>query len=122
MQMVSSGLSSGPVGKSTTRDSGRLFTKSFSQLREDANETGVQFLLTEVDTGLTFLEVASVTNSDETRKRNYKNARLAYDTVVRLKTRLLLTGAQRNQIETGLAKLRNILEGKGMQFDAEPEP
>ena len=52
--------------------------------------SGVAFLLADLDTALTFLDIAKTTTNEETRQRNFENARKAYDTVLQLMQKLSL--------------------------------
>jgi hypothetical protein len=45
---------------------------------------GVEFLLVDLDVGMTFLDVAEASRIEETKHRNRNNARKAYDTVLHL--------------------------------------
>jgi hypothetical protein len=50
-------------------------------LRE-ADQTGVQFLLTDLDVALVFMDVAAASPIQETRRRNHDNASKTYEAVV----------------------------------------
>jgi hypothetical protein len=77
---------------------------------------GVDFLIVDLDTALTFMDVADTTTIDETARRNHKNARKAYDTVLRLLRDLRPTRDQRKIIEDKLMLLRARLEAAGYQM------
>jgi hypothetical protein len=79
-------------------------------------DNAFQFLLTDLDTALTFMDVAKSTENEGTRQRNYANAREAYDTVVRLMQKLSLDNTQQEKLAEGLALLKSRLEDVGQQF------
>jgi hypothetical protein len=81
----------------------------------------VEFLLVDLDTALTFLEVADATNSKETRTRNRQNARTAYDAVLRLLARLTPTDEERSLLDAKLAELKNRLDATDFSTDSEKE-
>ena len=82
----------------------------------DTNDSGVAFLLTDLDLALTFMEVARVSRIEETVLRNHANARIAYDTVLRLLTQLEPNAAQLLVIDAKLALLKAQLQAVGQQF------
>ena len=75
-----------------------------------------EFLLTDVDTALTFMDVADSARDKAIRQRNYKNARHAYDTVMRFMRNLPLDETQLNRLQKGLAILKSRLQNAGQQF------
>jgi hypothetical protein len=85
-------------------------------LGEDADRTGTELLLTDLDLGLTFMDVADTTGIQENVLRNHRNARRAYDAVLVLLAKLRLRRADRQAVEAKLALLRARLEGAGYQF------
>jgi hypothetical protein len=87
---------------------------SFSRLREESNKVGAEFLVVELDTALTFLDVAETTTSEESRARNRKNAELAYKTALRLMPRLMLVADQRVAVNQRLTQLKSRLEKLGI--------
>ena len=88
---------------------------SFSRLREESNKVGAEFLIVELDTALTFLDVAETTTSEESRQRNLKNAEVAYQTALRLAPRLMLMRDQKEAVSQRLAELKNRLEQLGVR-------
>ena len=95
-------------------------TESIHQVLEKSHRIGVEFLLTDMRTGMTFLDIAEVTLSGETQDRNRRNALLVYDTVVRLMPRLSPTAEERCNLEDRLSELRQRLIAVGYAPDAEP--
>ena len=86
----------------------------------EANESAVAFLLIEVDTAMTFMDVASATTIEETARHCYQNAVKAYKVVVRLLQSLNMNPWQRQTIEEKLAqsKARQDIEEKLAQLRA----
>jgi hypothetical protein len=81
-----------------------------------ANQTGIDFLVTDLDLGLTFMDVAEVSRDSETVRRNYDNARTAYDKVEHLSGKLTPNAKQRQAIDAGLALLKMRLQAVGYQW------
>ena len=77
---------------------------------------GVEFLLLEINTALTFLELAKTTGNEETRQRNFANARHAYKTVWGLMQNAPLDDAQKTAIEEQLSVLKKTLEAAGQEL------
>ena len=88
-----------------------------SDLASELNQNGVEFLKTDVDTGLTFASIALDAGNDLAKKeRNRANARKAYDTVVAWSRRLALAESDAHQLEDKLAKLKTALCNLGEEF------
>ncbi len=94
-------------------------TTPTSQLIQQSHRIGVEFLLIDLDTAHTFLDVADATSSHETRTRNRENARIAYDAVLRLLPRLALTDEQRAVLDAKIAELKDRLNAAGALVDSE---
>ena len=82
----------------------------------DLNQSGVSFLLTDLDLAMTFMDVADASRIEETTRRNHTNARTAYDTVVHLLEKLSPNADQRQAIDAQLTILKTRLEAIGQQF------
>ena len=82
----------------------------------DLNQSGVSFLLTDLDLAMTFMDVADASRVEETTRRNHTNARTAYDTVVHLLEKLTPNADQRQAIDAQLTILKTRLEAIGQQF------
>jgi glucose-6-phosphate-specific signal transduction histidine kinase len=82
----------------------------------DANKSGVAFVLTDLDVALTFMDVADGSGIRETVLRNHKNARTAYDSVLRLLGKLAPDVLQQLTIDEKLAILKKRLLAAGQQF------
>lgn len=86
---------------------------STTQLIQQAHRIGMKFLLVDLATALTFLDLSETTQSDETRTRNRQNASVAYDTVLRLLPRLKSSAEERSAVEAKLTELRSRLSALG---------
>ena len=93
--------------------------KSTRQVIEEANRIGVQFLLADLATALTFLNLADVTQSEDSRERNRQNALLAYQTVLRLQPKLSPSGEEQAAMNEKLEELKNRLTAVGVLGDAD---
>lgn len=82
----------------------------------DLAKTGFEFLKAELATCNTLSDIALETDHPDKRQRNRKNARLAYDTVVRNQPRVLLTEEQTHYVSRTLLNLRKKLEQLGEPF------
>ena len=82
----------------------------------DLNQSGVSFLLTDLDLAMTFMDVADASRIEETTRRNHTNARTAYDTVLRLLEKLTPNADQRQTIDAKLASLKTRLHAVGQQL------
>ena len=82
----------------------------------DPNTTSIEFLLTDLDTAHTFLDVAHTSGDQEIKQRNYTNARVAYDTVTGLLSKVRPTAAQQQAIDEKLNRLKARLEAVGERF------
>lgn len=96
-----------------------MFSKN-ADLLQMSNRVGIQFLLTEADTGLTFLEVAETTSIAGSRERNLTNAREAYITVVRLLDRVEPTREEMDFLAKKMAELRDGLIATGCSLGPDP--
>ena len=79
----------------------------------DLNTTSIEFLLTDLETALTFMDVAQTSGDQEIKQRNHKNAHLAYDTVIGLLSKVKPTAAQQQAIDEKLTLLKARLEAVG---------
>lgn len=77
--------------------------------RESANRAGSEFLLTEVDTGITFANLALATKDGEKRHRNTANAVTAYTAIVRFMDRVVFTDAEASQFRNSFGLLKDKL-------------
>jgi len=82
----------------------------------DLNATAVEFLLTDLQTALIFMDVAHTSGDPEIKQRNYVNARRAYDTVIRSLPAVEPKVAQQQTIDEKLRLLKARLEAVGERF------
>ena len=77
--------------------------------------TGLDFLRTEISSGMTFAQLAREAQPFEIGKaeRNRRNARLAYDTVLRFRGRVRMSKEATRTLESELARLRLTLKELG---------
>jgi len=87
-----------------------------ASLKELSNRSGVDFVTTDLDLGLTFSHMARGLLTQETKDRSRRNARRAYDTVVRFRDRVSPTPAEALSIVKKLARLKSELEQLGECF------
>lgn len=87
--------------------------KRSSQLIARTNRIGINFLLAELNAGLTFLQIAPSTDSANGRGRQFDKALKVYFTVVRLLPRVVLTSREEAEIQDKLGELKRQLEGAG---------
>lgn len=89
---------------------------SFSRVRDESNQISLQFLLTELETAFTFLQVAETTAYVESRERNRKHAREAYDSILRMQPRVIMEPAGKAEFQSRLSELKSRLEGFGFDL------
>jgi hypothetical protein len=80
------------------------------------NQNGVNFVLLDLDVGMTFMDVAEASCVEETTRRNHNNARKAHDAVLRLLENLTPSLSERQAIDAKLAILRDRLQAVGQRF------
>lgn len=87
------------------------------ELKEQFERNKGDFILVEVESGLTFAKVALDAEDEEKLNRNRKNARKAYDTACRfLQESVIKDEELRRKALTGLAELRRDLQELGEKF------
>lgn len=96
-------------------------TQSTRQIMEQSERVAVEFLIADLTVALTFLDVAEVTQSRETRLRNLGHARAAYATVLRLLPRISPSAKEQPALETKLAELKDRLQTAGFDLGSERE-
>lgn len=92
---------------------------STRQIMEQSQRIGVQFLIADLTVALTFLDVAEVTNSEDSRRRNQQHARYAYETVLRLLPRVSPSAEERPTLQSKIAELRDRLLALGFTLHVE---
>jgi hypothetical protein len=74
------------------------------------NATNAEFLKIDVETALTFSGLALETDNPEKRNRNRKNARKAYDTILRLWVNVIFTPTEEGWMHEKMGHLKSDLE------------
>jgi hypothetical protein len=82
-------------------------------LIERTNQIGVDFLLTDLNAGLTFLQIALATDSPTDRNDHFNQVFKVYRTVERLLPRVIPGPHERMEIRIKLEDLKFHLEGAG---------
>lgn len=80
------------------------------------NRAGTEFLKVDVATGLMLAKAALSSRDAEKKQRNQKSARKAYDTIVRMLTKVTPTDADAQQLNDGLHQLKADLVQLGEIF------
>ena len=80
----------------------------------DLNQSGVQFVLTDLAVALTLLDVAATSTVPDTMTRNYENARHAYYTVLRHLQHLTPDTQQQKEIDRRLLLVKQGLQAAGI--------
>ena len=79
----------------------------------DLHRTGAEFLLADLDTALTFMDVAEVSRNEETVRRNHQNAHRALETVLHLREKLVLEKVQEQAFNEKVTLLKARLQAVG---------
>jgi hypothetical protein len=87
-----------------------------SERFHDLIQAWVKFMLIDLDLAMTFMDVAEGSRLEDTKHRNLKNARKAYDAVLHHLEKLKPDAGQRRVIDAKLARLKTRLETAGEQF------
>ena len=88
--------------------------KPLAENLRDANEAGINLLISDSQIALTLLDAAEVSSDMETRSRRIGAARKAYDTIHHLRRRLTLDEAQSNTLDEQMSTLRKRLIHAGV--------
>jgi hypothetical protein len=85
-----------------------------------SRRSGAEFIMVDVDLAFTFLEVARTSTVPGTAKRNQKNARRAYDSILQLLPRSIATFSVPEQmaLHRKLEELKSRLKYLGESFDS----
>ena len=78
-----------------------------------ATLNGLNFLRSELETGLTLVRIAQSAKRADKRNRNLLNARKAYETVLRFMPGLVLTTSQSREMTNKLKRLKKELHALG---------
>jgi uncharacterized protein YicC (UPF0701 family) len=90
--------------------------QQLTAIGEQLNATNADFLKIDVETALTFSGLALQTDNREKRDRNRKNARKAYDSILRLWDGVTFTPSQEGYIHEMMSRLKDDLEFLGDKF------
>ena len=91
--------------------------RDWYSLREDLMRNRANLVLIDLDTALTLAQIATTAKAgSEKRKRNTRNARIAHDTVLRLRQNPLITVEEKAILERKISELRATLEKLGERF------
>ena len=82
-------------------------------IKSDPQVAEVEFLRSELTTGLTLSKIALDADQQDKAERNRVNAKKAYDTVLRFIPRVSLSREETSEIKSKLAQLRAALERLG---------
>lgn len=80
---------------------------------DEYRQTGIHFVKTELDTGLTFARIAIGSKSSSKKERNRENARKAYQSALHTLQQLSLNKEEASAISEKLTALRSSLEKLG---------
>jgi hypothetical protein len=89
--------------------------KTIAENMADAKRIGAEFIMTDLELAFTFLKIVRTSRVTATVRRNQRNARTAYDVVLRFLPRslLALSATERESIEGKLRELKNCLKQLG---------
>ena len=85
----------------------------FVQASRNSSSAQVQFIFTELCTGLTFALIAHQATEREAKLRNRSRARAAYDAIVRFVDRVSMTQEESREVHTRMSSLRERLQYLG---------
>ena len=84
--------------------------------RERLNHTTIEFLKIDLETSMTFCQIARDTHDPDKKSRNQENGRRGYDTVKHLMHKINLTLPESKKMKAKLAQLKSELEKLGEVF------
>jgi hypothetical protein len=93
----------------------KISAAEFERLREKVKSSQIGYLLTDLEMGSTFARMA-MESSREKRVRTTREARIAYDTVLRFSSKIALIKAEQEYISEQLAALKSKLQILGETF------
>ena len=88
----------------------------FYRSSRDLNQTRTDFLTTELSLGLTFAGIALGSDDEAKTKRNCKNARTAYEALLKFIGTVALTPADSLRLTQGMELLESQLQTLGETF------
>ena len=104
----------------STRGSRRASSSrvQFRELQKTVKDNSLAFLHTDLDMALTLAQIAAEADRGSARReRNVRNARKAYDTVLKFREKLRASAAEKHCLRRKLSHLRLCLEDLGERFD-----
>ena len=93
-----------------------------ARLLEDSNQVCIDFLLTDLKTIATLLNVADVAPDEGTCQRNRLQARDGYRAVLRHLPRVRPSPEERLEMKDRIAAIKSRLESAGLDLDARSDP
>lgn len=81
--------------------------------RDEYRQSSIQFVNTELDTGLTFARIAVGSKTGSKKERNRVNARKAYDSALHMLVQLSLSKEEESTISEKVSALKSNLEKLG---------
>jgi len=95
--------------KHTSARTSQPLVQQLTVAGKQLNATNADFLRIDVETALTFSELALETDNAEKKERNRKNARKAYDTILHLWNGVTFTPSQEVYLHEMMSRLKNDL-------------
>jgi len=94
--------------------------KETPKAKAHSRRSGVEFIMVDVELAFTFLEIGRTSTVPGTAKRNQKNARTAYDSIMRLLPRCIasFSVAEQMALHRKLEELKSRLKHLGESFDS----
>src|SRR5262245_369755 len=99
-----------------TLRSAKALTQGLTTTGEQLNATSADFLKIDVETGLTFSGLALETDNKEKKERNRKNAREAFNTILRFWDNVDFSPHDEAYIHEKMGQLKSDLELLGEKF------
>ncbi|WP_109489031.1 hypothetical protein [Occallatibacter savannae] len=84
-----------------------------AELIDQTNTIGIEFLRTDIEAALTFIQVAETSSSPENRVRNYGNALEGYRTVLHFLPRVLPSPDELADMQAKLEQIKTKLQQAG---------
>jgi hypothetical protein len=85
-------------------------------VRKQVTRASTDFLKIDLETALTFCDIARKTDNQERQQRNRRAARKAYDTVLRFMRKTPVSAADSRKLESTIQRLKSELESLGEVF------
>lgn len=83
------------------------------ELQNQSNRSGIQFVLTDLDTAISFLDLADGTSNIDHRQRLLANAKKAHDACQRFIPRLTFSASETSIVNRKLRQIRSRLTADG---------